>query len=94
MVVGTTLLLVASGWWVRGWYEDSKRLASNKAVADAQQAISKQLEDKLSQLKANERVIEREKIKIIDKPVYKNVCLDAEAVSLINKSKQPVEEVK
>ena len=92
--MGTTLLLVASGWWVRGWYEDSKQLASNKTVAEVQQAISKQLEEKLATLKANERVIEREKIKIIDKPVYKNVCLDAEAVSLINKSKQPVEEVK
>lgn len=67
--------------------EDSKELASAKAVAEAQYKIGKQLEATLSTLKANEKVIEREKIKVVERPVYRNVCLDADGVQLINQSK-------
>ena len=90
LVAILTLALVASGWFVRGWYEDSKNLASQKAVKEAQIVISKQLEEKLATLQANERTIIQEKLKIIDRPVYKNVCLDDEALALINKSKSGV----
>lgn len=87
------IAIVASfsfGWKTKGWYEDSKDLAAQKAVKEAQSAIAKQLEEKIQDLRANERVVEKEKLRIIEKPVYKNICLDEEAVALINKSKQEV----
>jgi hypothetical protein len=50
-------------------------------------SISATLENKLQELKANERIIEREKLKIIDRPVYNNTCLDTDGVQLLNKQR-------
>jgi len=98
--VGAILLaamLVVSGWMARGWYNDSVDLAAEKAVKRTEVVVAKQLEDKLASLKANERIVEREKIKILEKPVYSNVCLDESGVMLINQAKrgtsQPASEV-
>ena len=44
---------------------------------------AKVLEQKLADLRANERTIEREKLKIIDRPVYLNTCLDVDGLRLI-----------
>lgn len=41
------------------------------------------LENKLADLRANERVIEREKLKIINRDVYHNECLDVDGLRLI-----------
>lgn len=82
------------GCGARGYYQDSVDLAelqgANKAIAAAMEReskISADLEKRLQELKANERVIEREKIKIVDRPVYQSVCLDADGLRIINLSK-------
>lgn len=84
--------LLAIGWTTKGWYEDSEQLAADKAVERAEKAISEKLEEKLVSLKANERIIVQERLKIVDRPVYSNVCLDQDAVNLINKSKGGISE--
>lgn len=54
---------------------------------EAESGKSKQLEDKLSSLKTNERIIEREKIKVITRPVYLNECIDANGVQVIERAR-------
>lgn len=83
------------GWSGRGWYEDSADLAELRgaqAAIDAamqrESGIANALEIRLQELKANERVIERETVKIVNRPVYQSVCLDADGVRLINSSKK------
>jgi len=83
-------LAFGTGWKVKGWKDDSVKLAQAEAVQNAVDAfheleskIASTLEDKLATLKANERVVERETIKIIDRPVYRNECLDADGLRLI-----------
>ncbi|WP_374828620.1 hypothetical protein [Marinobacter shengliensis] len=81
----------ATSWTARGWFEDSRRLA---VVADREALaaefrsdvaeISRQVEDRLSQLRANERVIDRGVIREIQKPVYQRVCFEPELVRLLN----------
>lgn len=84
-------LCFAGGWVVHGWKSDSEIAAIRKAET----AIAAQVEKKLHQLKAEKTVIEREKIKIIDRPVYSNQCLDNSGMLLINRSKsaKPADEV-
>lgn len=88
------LALLWCGWWVRGLVEDKKDLIELTATDRAIQAsmsreseIASHLESRLAELRANERVIEREKVRIVERPVYSNVCLDADGVQLINRSK-------
>lgn len=90
VVAGCSLL----GWSGRGWYEDSVDLAELRGAQAAIDAAMKResgiagaLEIRLQELKANERVIERETVKIVNRPVYQSVCLDADGLRLINLSK-------
>lgn len=80
-----------SGWMARGWFEDSKDLAAMEAqqalaaeLRDGIGQVSAQVEDRLSQLKANETVIDRGVIREIQRPVYQRVCLEPDAISLLN----------
>ena len=86
--------LIGLGWWTRGLAEDRQDLAElralNAAIESAmnrESAIAGALEKRLSELQANQTVIEREKLKIIDRPIYHNDCLDADGVLLVNRSK-------
>jgi len=90
VMAGCSLL----GWSGRGWYEDSVDLAELRGAQAAigaamkrESEIAGKLETRLQELKANERVIERETIKIVNRPVYQSVCLDADGLRLINLSK-------
>ena len=58
-----------------------------KIYREGEAVSSKTLEDKLASLKANERIIEREKLKIIDRPVYRNECLDATGLQYIESAR-------
>lgn len=78
---------MASGWTVRGWYEAKQIAEARQAVERHDSKVAAALEAKLSELKANERIIEREKLKIVDRPVYRNVCLDPDGVRIANASK-------
>jgi hypothetical protein len=91
------LLLLASfvgGWQIRSWYDNSKELATQKQVKvltdefkKQESLVSSRLELKLQELKANERIIEREKLKVIDRPIYNNICIDADGMQLLNKQR-------
>lgn len=92
IAIGVTLLaMAASGWFTRGWFEDSKRLAveqDRKALVDeireGQAKIAEEVEARLSELKANERIIDRGVIREIQKPIYQRVCLEPTAIRLLN----------
>jgi len=92
--------LIGTGWKAKGWYEDSKDLHTTKAVEKLEKSVATKLEERLASLKANERTVEREKLKIVERPVYRNVCLDDSGVRLANAAKnggntsQPSSEVR
>lgn len=84
------VLCFGTGWKIKSWQIAERDLA----IMEARDAMiaeyrineagkAKILEDKLSTLRANERVIEREKLKIINRDVYHNECIDADGVRLI-----------
>lgn len=82
---------VAVGWTAKGWLEDSKDLAALEAqnalaaeIREGQAKISKQVEDRLGELRANERIIDRGVIREIQKPIYQRVCFEPELVELLN----------
>lgn len=96
MILGGVIVAAAfaAGWVVKGAFDDSAELAAQKArqqliddLRDNEAHIANILERKLSELRANEKVIERERLKIIDRPVYSNECLDADGVRLIDKAR-------
>ncbi|WP_251978559.1 hypothetical protein [Salinicola avicenniae] len=84
-------LAFSAGWLTRGWFEDAQRLTEERAarlVADAATAreadIAGIVEERLAELDANERVIDRGIIREIQQPIYRNVCLGDNAVRLLN----------
>lgn len=84
-------VVAGTSWSARGWFEDSRRLAlvaDREALAAEFRSdvaeISRQVEDRLSQLRANERVIDRGVIREIQRPVYQRVCFEPELVRLLN----------
>lgn len=77
-------------------YNDYKRDSEASAAFEAAQLILKTehereskvasiVEQHLSNLRSNERVIERERIKIIDRPIYQIECLDQDGLDLIKR---------
>lgn len=79
------------GWMARGWFEDSKDLAAMEAqqalaakIREDIGGISTQVEERLGELRANERIIDRGVIREIQKPIYKRVCFEPELVRLLN----------
>ena len=83
-----------AGWQVKGAFVAKRDLAiieaKNefiKAYQEAEAHTASIVETRLQELKANERVIERERIKIIDRPVYSNECLDADGLLLIERAR-------
>lgn len=88
-IVGT------AGWVARGWFEDSKDLAAVEAqhalaaeIRKGQAEVSAQVEKRLSELRANERIIDRGVIREIQKPIYQRVCLEPDAIRLLNLAAQ------
>ena len=89
--IAAVTAVFAAGWTAKGWLEDSKDLAAMEAqerltakIREGQREISAQVEQRLSELKANERVIDRGVIREIQKPVYQRVCLPSSAIGLLN----------
>lgn len=82
-----------AGWTAKGWLEDSRDLAAQKArealaaqVREDFAGHSRNVESRLSELRANERVIDRGIIREIEKPVFRNVCIPpgGDAFRLLN----------
>ncbi|WP_302141749.1 hypothetical protein [Halomonas alkalicola] len=93
-LAGLALLLVATAtgsWQARGWLEDSHRLTAERATQhtiDAALAreseIAASVEARLAELTASERVIDRGIIREIERPIYRRVCLEPDAIRLLN----------
>ena len=93
--VAVLLLAFLAGWQINGW-----RLAAEKAAAEeARQAmidafreeeakIAAVFEKRLKELRANEKVIERERVQVVDRPVYSNECLDNDGVQLVERARK------
>ena len=82
---------LGAGWAVRGWKEDSVNLAvANAAAAIRDDAIAREsdvagkVEKRLGELNANQTVIDRGIIREVQKPIYQRVCLEPEAIRLLN----------
>ena len=92
--VAVLLMSFLAGWQINGW-----RLAAEKAAAEeARQAMidafreeeakaAAVLETRLKELRANEKVIERERLKVVDRPVYTNECLDDDGLQLVERAR-------
>lgn len=83
--------IAIGSWTARGWFEDSKNLAAERAqeslaaeIRAGQASIARQVEQRLSELRANERIIDRGVIREIQKPIYQRVCFEPELVRLLN----------
>lgn len=93
LIAGFTLSVtaaVAGGWKLHSLVVDSETLASERAAAIAMQYVMEQefnaalmLEEKLQELKANEKVIHTRERQIVDRPVYRNVCLDDDGLQVL-----------
>lgn len=95
-LVAVLILVVTfiAGWQVKSAFIAKRDLAIAEAKAEfikayqtAEADKANILEQKLAELKANEKTIERERIKIIDRPVYSNECLDADGLQLIERAR-------
>ena len=94
--VATLVVLIvafAAGWRTKGAFVAEAELEAQQARAEMislvraeEGRVAAVVEERLQELRANERTIEREKIKIVERPVYSQHCLDADGVQLINKA--------
>lgn len=89
------LTCLSFGWVGRGYYEDSQTLREERGAQAAiaaervrESELSKVLEEKLTALEAKKWVVYRDREKIVERPVYRNVCLDDAGLQLINKAKR------
>ncbi|MDN3562108.1 hypothetical protein [Vreelandella neptunia] len=81
----------AAGYQVANWQNDSHALTAERAAQQAIDAamqreseIAAHVEQRLGELQANERVIDRGIIREIQKPIYQRVCLEPSVISLLN----------
>lgn len=91
------ILFLASfvaGWSVSSWYSDSLELVAARAAVKASQGVAadqlksaEKIQLELSRLSANEKTIIRENVKLVDRPVYRNVCLDDDGLYNANAAK-------
>ena len=90
ILLAVTIAAFGAGWRVKAAFVAERDLA----VMEARDAMIAEyrvneagkaqiLENKLADLRANERVIEREKLKIINRDVYHSECLDVDGLRLI-----------
>lgn len=88
------LILMATCSYLGYMYNDYKRDSEYSAAKEAaelvikseqrrESEIAKLVNERLQSLSDNERVIERERIKIVDRPIYKVECIDDGGLNLI-----------
>ncbi len=89
--VALAVICFAGGWFTNGWKEDSIRLAEKaasekvmKLFATRESDIAIAVTDKLKGLKANERIIERHTQDIIERPIYRSICIDDDGLRQLN----------
>jgi hypothetical protein len=81
----------AGGYQVANWQNDSHALTAERAAQQAIDAsmnresqIAAHIEERLGELKASERVIDRGIIREIQNPIYHRVCLEPNVIRLLN----------
>lgn len=91
LISGAFVFFFYLGWTLCSWYEDSKDLAAQNErdeimtkIRANELVIASHVEKRLQELKANERIIENHTKEIVNRPVYRNVCMDDDGVRLIN----------
>lgn len=100
IIAGLLIVISASaGGFYAGWKShvgvtaerDLAQQNERKAVLDAQakreSVIAERVASQIAEINANQKVIEREKIKIVQNPVYRNECLDASGLRLIESAR-------
>lgn len=94
LLAGAILLMSAfyTGYQYASYKADSKALESllnqqeiMKEYLSKESSVASLVEERLRELKANERVLERERVKIVEKPIYNISCIDEEGQALIKK---------
>lgn len=92
--LASVLAAFIAGGYVHGLYNDSLALAAVNAAVAAQEVANKReteqalaLDAWLSKHAKNTREIVRETVKLVDRPVYRNVCLDDDGLRLANAAK-------
>lgn len=89
-------MLVSSGWYLRVLYDNKQELAYERSanevatqLLDKESKVAKAVEDKLATFKVTERVIENERIKVVESnPTIYNVdCIDDAGLQYIKKIK-------
>ncbi len=87
---GVTVLAAIGGWQLHSLVVDSRTLQAERAAAIAMQYVMEQefkvaqmLEERLQELRSNERVIHTREREIVDRPVYRNVCIDDDGLQVI-----------
>lgn len=93
-LIASFLFGLGVAWIVSGWHHDSVDLVAAKSAAKAVEAGHNRADAQagvlaleLARLSANERTIIREKVKVVESPVYRNVCLDDSGLRLANAAK-------
>ena len=84
-------LVFAVGWSTRGWHEAALREAKAEAEAKLSKIVQAQ-SDQAAQdheavraaLATQQRVITREIDHVVEKPIYRNVCLDDDGMRILN----------
>ena len=98
-IIAATLagvLAFGSAWKIQDWRFDSKEKERLEQVQEAKQMREKQIsaasveyEKKKEVTRVKYVTITQEVEKIVDRPVYKNICLDDDGIKLINEGITP-----
>ena len=81
---------LAGGWLTRGWKAgNDERNAIEQAAHDARRRVERadqaagKFEDKRAATAVRWRTVEKEVERVVEKPVYRNVCLDPDGLRIL-----------
>lgn len=84
--VAVAAIVFGGGWQARSWYQDSIDLGKIEVVEKfraEQSQVAQLVENKLQGLRANERITEKVRIQVVDRPIYNVDCIDADGLRII-----------
>lgn len=93
IIIASVLFFIgmSSGYLINDWKRDSEDFKIQKRVDEfleeqrkKQLEASLKLEEKLKELKANEKIIHTKEKEIIERPIYRNICVDDDGLSILN----------
>jgi len=98
-LIGAGALMLVAGSYTKGRMDSSEvwqeKIATEQALSMVRQlqerdkiaVIDQRLTEKLEGLKANETTIERVRVKLVDRPVYRNICADSRGLQLVESAR-------